>query len=227
MVISVKHLLVSLSGWTLPLSVICPFVILCPQWWILHLHLSWRSCLMHSKFSEFFLEIQASLVLCKAIRLSVRTLLVSEAVKAGSLALNIEGSYRFWTNTNWNGENSCMLAKEFRSVSLVFPVKGLPVTDNRSSDAFKLCIWSSVSYDEFVSVGLFCISSSESESYAVCIFLGYAVVFIMFPGYIHFYFVLLWVFFLESVYRDVHIYNDYHVLLALVDHLDLKHWLPS
>ena len=56
------------------------------------------------------------------------------------------------------------------------------------------------------------------------IFLGYVVVVdVAFPGYINFHFVLLWVFFLESVYRDVHIYNDCHVLLALVDHLDLKH----
>ena len=61
--------------------------------------------------SEFSLEIQASLALCKAIRLSVRTLLVSEGVKAWGLSLNIEGSYRFWPNTNWNGENPWILAK--------------------------------------------------------------------------------------------------------------------
>ena len=43
-------------------------------------------------FSEFLLEIQASLALCKAIRLSVKTLLVSEGVTPEGLSLNIEKS---------------------------------------------------------------------------------------------------------------------------------------
>ena len=64
-------------------------------------------------FSEFSLEIKASLASCKAIRLSFRTWLVSEGVKAGGLSLNIEGSFGFWPNTNWNGENPWPLAKEF------------------------------------------------------------------------------------------------------------------
>ena len=62
-------------------------------------------------------------------------------------------------------------------------------------------------------------------SHMLCvIFLGTAVVddVLVFPGCFHFYFISLLVFFLESHFRDVHVYNDYHVLLALVDHLDLK-----
>ena len=54
-------------------------------------------------------------------------------------------------------------------VSLVFPAKCSSGIDNHSSDAFKLCISSSVRYGGFVSVGLFrCVSSSESDSYVVC-----------------------------------------------------------
>ena len=50
----------------------------------------------------------------------------------------------------------------------------------------------------------------------------------LFPGCFHFYFVSLHVFFLDLVYRDVYVYNDYHVLPALVDYLHLKYWLdPS
>ena len=45
--------------------------------------------------SEFSLEVKASLALSKAIRLSVRTLLIPEGVKAGDLSLNIEGSFGF------------------------------------------------------------------------------------------------------------------------------------
>ena len=62
------------------------------------------------------------------------------------------------------------------------------------------------------------------------VFLGDAVVVdvLVFPGCFHSDFVSLKVFLLESVYRDVHIYNDDHVLLAFVDRFDLKHWLdPS
>ena len=119
------------------------------------------------------------------------------------------------------------------SVSLVFPVKGSSVTDNHSSDAFKLHISSSFKYGRFVYVGLFCcVSSSESESCAVCCLsclcccccccccVSWVLSFLLC--------IIIEVFFLESVYRDVHVYNDYHVLLALVDYLDLKHRLdPS
>ena len=55
------------------------------------------------------------------------------------------------------------------SVSLLFPVTGSSVTNNRSCDAFKSRVSSSVRYVGFVSVGLFCcVSCSEFESYAVC-----------------------------------------------------------
>ena len=46
-------------------------------------------------FSEFLLEVKTSLALCKAKRLSVRILFVSDGVKAGGLSLNIEGSFGF------------------------------------------------------------------------------------------------------------------------------------
>ena len=46
-------------------------------------------------FSEFLLEVKTSLVLCKAKRLSVTILFVSDGVKAWGLSLNIEGSFGF------------------------------------------------------------------------------------------------------------------------------------
>ena len=61
-------------------------------------------------FSEFSLEIKASLALIKAIRLLVRILLVSKGVGARGLSLNIERNFGFWPNTSWNGENPWTLS---------------------------------------------------------------------------------------------------------------------
>ena len=58
------------------------------------------------------------------------------------------------------------------SESLAFSVKSLFATENRSSDAFKSRISSSVRYDWVLSAGImfFCIFSSQSESYVVWFF---------------------------------------------------------
>ena len=46
-----------------------------------------------ANFVGISLEIKASLALCKAMRFSVRILLVSEGVKAVGLSINMEGSF--------------------------------------------------------------------------------------------------------------------------------------
>ena len=65
-----------------------------------------------ANFVGISLEIKASLALCKAMRFSVRILLVSEGVKAVGLSINMEGSFGLWPNTNWNGETPWVLANE-------------------------------------------------------------------------------------------------------------------
>ena len=64
-------------------------------------------------FSEFSLEANASLALCKAAGLSVRILLVFKGVNAGGLSRNVDGSFGFCLRGSWKVENPWTLASEF------------------------------------------------------------------------------------------------------------------
>ena len=55
--------------------------------------------------SEFSHGTNASLLLCKTARLSVRILLVLEDVNAGGLSINVDGTFGFCPRGGWKGEN--------------------------------------------------------------------------------------------------------------------------
>ena len=60
-------------------------------------------------FSEFSLDIKASLALCIASRLLLTILLVGSRVRAGAFSFNVDGSLGFLPIASWYGENPCTL----------------------------------------------------------------------------------------------------------------------
>ena len=64
-------------------------------------------------FSEFLHEMNASLGLCKAARLSVRILLVLENVNAVGLSRNVDSRFEFCPRSIWKGENPWTFGSEF------------------------------------------------------------------------------------------------------------------
>ena len=69
-----------------------------------------RACLI---FSEFSLEINASLDLWMASKLLLTILLIGWRVRAGAFLFKTDGSFGFLSMASWYGENPCTLWSEF------------------------------------------------------------------------------------------------------------------
>ena len=64
-------------------------------------------------FSEFSLEIKASLALCMASKLLLTVLCMGWRVRVGTFSFKTDGSFGFLPMASWYGENPCTLWSEF------------------------------------------------------------------------------------------------------------------